>query len=427
MIRLAIPVVSTYLGIMLMGMEDLLFVGRVSPVSVAAVGLGTSLFAWVMIFGFGLLSALEYTVSTAVGRGQKHEAVEWMVQGTWLALAVSVPGTWLLQISASEVTRWLSVDPEVAQLMRPYLLTLSWSLFPVLAFTAKRLTFQAMGNARPGLYALVLGNVINIALNAWWVPHEGAAGSARATLVGRWFLWIFMIWQWRAQWSRTVRKRWHGARMRELLRIGIPSALQMTFEVGVFATVTAIVSRFSPVQQAAHQVVLNTASMTFMVPLGLGASAAVLVGQSLGQGARREAARRGKAALLLGLSFMAASAVVLMVFRHFISMLYTPDPATIALASQLFLIAAFFQLSDGLQTVLTGVLRGWGKTQVSAVWNLVGHWCIGFPVGLYLGIKRGMEVYGLWIGLSLGLTVVAVGLLWNWLALSRSAFHSSPS
>jgi MATE family multidrug resistance protein len=188
----------------------------------------------------------------------------------------------------------------------------------------------------------------------------------------------------------------------------------MSFEVGVFAAATALASRLSAQELAAHQVVLNTASMTFMVPLGISSATAVLVGQALGRNRMRQAARMGWKGLAYGIGFMAISSVSLLVFRHQILGVYTRDARVMEVGGQILLIAALFQLSDGAQTVATGALRGLGDTRTPMIVNLVGHWGIGLPVGIFLAFYRGWGLQGIWTGLSLGLTAVAVSLMWVW-------------
>jgi MATE family multidrug resistance protein len=209
--------------------------------------------------------------------------------------------------------------------------------------------------------------------------------------------------------------------MRDLIRLGVPAALQMTFEVGVFALATGLAARWTAQDLAAHQVVLNIASLTFMVPLGVGAATAVLVGQSIGKKQVHEAIRMGWKGFALGVGFMSLSCAALLLFSDSILHLFTHDERIVWVGKSILLVAALFQLSDGTQTVGTGALRGLGDTQGAMFCNLVGHWLIGLPIGIYLGFYLGWGLKGLWIGLSLGLTAVAVGVLVQWFRKTKLA------
>jgi MATE family multidrug resistance protein len=202
--------------------------------------------------------------------------------------------------------------------------------------------------------------------------------------------------------------------LRRLLTLGLPAAGQLMLEVAVFAAATALAARLTPAWLAAHQIALNAASVTFMVPLGISSAAAVRVGQAIGRRDPVGARHAGWTALALGTSFMFCAALVFLIFPQSLVRLFSRDPEVIAAGSALLLVAALFQLSDGVQVVATGALRGAGDTRTPFLWNLVGHWLIGLPIGYHLCFARGHGARGLWIGLLIGLTVTGVGLLTVW-------------
>jgi len=425
MLRLAGPVALSFLGLMLMGVVDLHFVGKVSPTAIGAVGLGTSIFSWFMIFGIGLLTGLDYLVSYSYGEGKRERGFRYFVQGTLLVTALSLPMTGAMFIMADHLDA-IGIHPGVIPETSAYLKILGLSLWPALLFTAFRLYLQAMGVAVPALIVLLGANVINALGNYAWVQGHwgfasyGAAGSAAATLVSR-VLTALAMGGYAYYFDRRRKMAWqrssfrvHRKDLAELIRLGTPSALQMSFEVGVFALSTTIAARLAPHYLAAHQVVLNTASMTFMVPLGIGSAAAVLVGQNLGRKNWRRARRIGWLAFALGAGFMACSGVSIYFFKAQIISIFTQDPAVTEVAASVMLIAALFQLSDGIQTVGTGALRGLGDTRSPMLFNLLGHWAVGLPLGLWLCFTRGHGLFGLWIGLSVGLTLVAASVLTKW-------------
>lgn len=425
MFELALPVVVGYLGIMLMGLVDLITVGHVSATATGAVGIGTSLFSWCMVFGIGLLFGLDYLISTAFGAGKPEDCHRAFVQGVYLAVGVSLPLMSLL-IYVSYHLDQLGVHPEVTREAGPYLRILSVSLIPVLLFSACRQYLQGMSIVRPAVVVLAAANVINglgnytLVFGHGGLPALGAEGSAWATLLSRLFMMTsmfgYLAW-WDSRQLKLLRKlpfRLSLGPMRELIRLGLPSALQMTFEVGVFTVATTLAARLSPESLAAHQIVLNTASFSFMVPLGVGAATSVLVGQSLGRGDFRGVSKNGWRGFALGCGFMAFSCLIFLIFPSAIVGFYTHDLKVVEVGTGVMMIAAAFQLSDGCQTVATGALRGVGDTRTPAIANLVGHWLVGLPTGIFLCFRLGWGIRGLWVGLSIGLTTVALTLLWKW-------------
>jgi len=204
-----------------------------------------------------------------------------------------------------------------------------------------------------------------------------------------------------------------------LIKLGAPAAGQMAVEIGVFATVTVLVSKLSATALAGHQIALTIVSTTFMMPLGVSSAAAVRVGFALGRGDRHGAARAGWTALGLGASVMSAAAIVLLTVPEWIARLFTPDAAVIAMAATILRVAAFFQLFDGLQIVVTGSLRGAGDTRTPMVCHLIGYWVMGLPLGAMLCFGRGLGAAGLWMGLSAGLIAIGVVLTGWWWRTAR--------
>jgi MATE family multidrug resistance protein len=216
------------------------------------------------------------------------------------------------------------------------------------------------------------------------------------------------------------------ARVREIVRLGLPAALQTLLEVGVFAAATLLAGRLAADQLAAHQVALSAASFTFMVPLGISSAAAVRVGHAVGRADAGGAARAGWTALLLGVGFMSAAALLFVFAAPAIIRVFTSEPAVIATGAALLGVAAIFQLFDGTQVVATGALRGSGNTRTAMLANLVGHWVIGLPVGYLLCFRAGWGVLGLWTGLCLGLICVSIVLIAAWRARTHALLADYP-
>jgi MATE family multidrug resistance protein len=431
MLRLSIPVVVGYLGIMAMALVDLLFVGRVGPAAIGAMALCNSVFAWFLIFGIGLMTGLDYLVSHAFGAGRREDCHHYLTQGLVLSVALGLPLSGVLYLLAGHLDA-LGVNPEVAPGAADCLRIQAFSLIGVYVFAACRQYLQAMGVVRPAMLILLAANGVNALANwvlvfgNWGAPALGVQGSSGATLVSR----IFMAG------SIIAYAAWHGRRsggwlasgplaldwrkVGEILKLGFPSSLQMTFEVGVFAVSTALAARLATAELAAHQIVLNTASLTFMVPLGVGSATAVMVGQAQGRRDPAGAAASGWRGLALGTGFMLAACLAMLAWPGPILRFYTEDEAVLSVARGLLVIAALFQLSDGAQVVATGALRGKGDTRTPAIVNLCGHWLVGLPLGAWACFRGGWGLKGLWVGLSVGLTVVAGTLVLAWRQRSRA-------
>ena len=412
-----------------MGLVDLAMVGRLGPAAIGAVGIGSVLFLAVVVFGIGMLLGLDTLVARAYGRGRPEECRRWLVQGAWLAGLLSVPLTLAAGGVAASLDRW-GLEPAVERLAVPYFSIVVLSVLPLLLYTAFRRYLQATGLATQVTAALISANAINAAANWLLVfgnlglPALGVDGAAWATCISRVYLASFLaaailLHARRSPAGPWPRLRPERRRLRRLVGLGWPAAAQVTLEFGVFAAVTALAGRLEAVTLAAHQIVLNVASVTFMVPQGVGAAGAVRVGQAAGRRDPSGVRRAGWAALALGGGFMSAAAVFFVATPHPILRLYTSDPAVMRAGVTLLLVAAFFQLFDGLQAVATGALRGLGDTRTPMVSNLAGHWIVGLPVGYVLCFGVGWGIVGLWVGLSIGLTLVGAALVLIWWRRTR--------
>ncbi|MEO5896280.1 MAG: MATE family efflux transporter [Vicinamibacterales bacterium] len=424
MLRLAVPVVVAELGWMTMGMVDTLMVGPIGPEAIGAVGLGTSLFMGISIFALGLLLGLDTLVSQAFGGGRIEECHRWLVHGTVLALGLSVPVFLALMWVSEGLPSW-GLTPEVAVLAKPYLRALAWGTVPLLLYGSFRRYLQAMGVVRPVMIALVSANIVNAVAN--WIliygkagfPALGVTGSAWATVFARTamalgLLTTILYRERNAAVSVFSNLRLELAWFRRLIGLGAPAATQVALEIGVFATATALAGRLPAVALAAHQIALNYAALTFMVPLGISSAAAVRVGHAVGRHDPTAASRAGWTALMLGVMFMSAAALVFLSVPRLLLSAFTRDPRVLGVGVTLLFVAAVFQLFDGVQAVATGALRGLGDTRTPVLWNLVGHWGVGLPFGYWLCFTAGYGVVGLWWGLSLGLIICGAILLAVW-------------
>jgi MATE family multidrug resistance protein len=420
LLRLAVPVVVVQVGLMLMGVVDSIMVGHLSATALASVALGNMYFMGLAIFGMGVLMALDPLVAQAVG-AEDHPAIARALQrGLVLALGLTIPCAALL-LTAPGFLTWIGQPREVVPDTALYARIMIPSVAPFFAFVVFRQTLQAMGRMRAIVVIIVLANLLNGLLD-WMLifgrlgaPAMGVAGAAWATTVSRWAMIAgLMALSWNDLRTHLVPVRpelWHWRPLGRMFGLGLPIGLQFVLEWGVFGTVMLLMGRLGTIAVAAHQIAINVASLTFMVPLGIAAAAAVLVGHAVGRGDARGAARAARAALAIGVAFMSVMALVLLVVPVPIARIYSEDLAVIALAATLLPIAGTFQIFDGIQVVSIGILRGLGDTRAPFVIAVLGFWLLGFPVSLWLGFGTSLAAAGLWWGLVVGLVAVAVLLL----------------
>jgi MATE family, multidrug efflux pump len=420
MLRLAFPVAAVQLGVMAMGVIDTVMVGHLSPTALASAALGNLYFFVAGIFGQGTLMALDPVISQAVG-AQDEAAVSRAIQrGLVLSLALTVftcamflPVQWVLTLLRQPA----ETIPDAAAYVRVAIP----GVFPFYAFIVFRQSLQAMGRVAPVLWTVLLANALNAGLN--WVfiygnlgaPALGVAGSSIATSISRWSMALLLLGFGGRQLSHHLtpwRQETGAVRpLTRMLRLGIPIGLQYFLEYGAFAAAALLMGVLGTTQMAAHQIAINLASFTFMVPLGVSSATAVLVGQAIGAGDEARARRAAMAGIAIGTSFMCASALAFRLFPGGLARSYTTDAVVVALAATLIPIAGVFQVFDGIQAVAAGVLRGIGDTHAPAIINVVGFWLIGLPVSWVLAFRMGGGAVGLWWGIVVGLGAVATILL----------------
>jgi MATE family multidrug resistance protein len=415
-LRLALPVVAVQVGMMLMGVVDTMMVGRVSAEALAAVALGALYFHGVAAFGMGLLLALDPVVAQAVGARDAPAVARAVQRGFVLAAVVSVP-LMLAMLPAEGVLRALGQPTAVLPYAAGYVRASMPGVVPLLAFVVVRQVLQAMGHTRAIVVTIVVANVANVVLN-WALifghlgaPALGPVGSAWASTGCRCLMALLLVVGAWTQLRPTLRP-WRAEAVRApalvaLTRLGLPIAAQQLLEFGAFGTVGLLMGRLGTAAMAGHQTALNLAALTFMVPLGIGAAAAVRVGHAVGAGDAPGMRRAAGAALACGVGFMATSACVLLLAPRALARLYTPDERVLAVAAALIPLAGIFQVFDGLQVVSLGVLRGAGDVRAPTVINVVGFWVIGLPVGIWLGLYTSAGPRGLWWGLVAGLAAVS--------------------
>jgi MATE family multidrug resistance protein len=433
--RLAAPLAAAQAGTNLMGLVDVAVLGRLGARELAGSGLANAIFFAMSILGMGMVMGVDPLISQAIGAGDRLRARHVLWQGIWLSLVVAGVLTVLMLIAVALLPHIGSAAELVAP-ARTYLLIRITSLVPFLAFFAMRAYLQSQGTTRPLVISMVIANVVNLVLDVYFVfggsrlpdwtgplqsvPAMGVAGAALATVICTIVQLLIVA---RAAFAIEVpghvNRRWDPLLITRAARVGLPLSLQMGAEVGIFALVALLASRLGTVHLAAHQTVIGVASFTFTVALGIAAAGSVRVGIGIGAGNARATRIAGHVTFVVGATVMGLSGLAFAIFPRAIARLVTNQENVILAAMPLMLVAAVFQLSDGIQACGAGVLRGAGDTKWAFYANLVGHWFIGLPVALLLGFRLGLGIVGLWWGLCAGLTVVAALLFLRFERLSR--------
>lgn len=420
LLRLAVPVVVVQVGMMMMGVVDSVMVGQVSAAHLAGVALGNLCFFSGTIFGMGVLLALDPLISQAVGAGDADGVARGIQRGALLALVLALV-TSLFFLPVRPLLVWFRQPADVVPLATGYALSSIPGILPFYLYVVLRQALQAMGRIAPIVAAVVFGNIANVFLN--WIliygnlgaPALGAVGSAWASSIARWLMFAGLLafaWPLLRSHLAPIRPEvLRGAALARMLHLGAPIGFQLQLEFGAFAMIGVCMGVLGTVPMASHQVALNLASLTFMVPLGVAQASSVLVGRAVGRGDAPGARRAAGAGLLVGAGFMLTTAAAFLSIPHALARLYSPDPAVVALAAQLLPVAGLFQVFDGLQVVATSVLRGIGDTRTPMLLHVAGFWVVGLPVSLIVGFVLGGGPIGLWWGLAVGLGVVSLLLL----------------
>ena len=424
-LRLAAPVTAGQLGQMLMGVADTVMVGHVGTLALAACAFANNVLIVVAVTGYGVLTAVSIRVSHAHGAG----AVPAIARGLHGGLGLAVFGGVAAGLTMHAVYPWLhhlGQAPGVVEEARAYLLICGWSLVPAFCTTAMRNCLDAQSRPWPAFWIMFGGVALNVVLN--WIlifgrlgaPVLGLEGAAWATLLSRLVtvagLGAFV-------WREGLRRFGLGLEwwreQAELLRLGVPTGLQLLSEVGAFAAAAILIGRLGAVPLAAHQIAMTCASTTFMIPLGISMASTVRVAQALGAGRGGALRPIAAGAWALGLTVMAACAAVLFFARTPLASLFIADPAVVGLAATLLAIAGVFQIADGVQVIGSGLLRGLRDTTGPMSITLAAYWLVALPLGSWLAFGAGRGAAGMWGALAVGLGLAAALLVRRF--LSRTA------
>ncbi len=420
-VRLALPLMLAQLAAIGNSVIDTVLAGHVSAHVLGAVAVGTNIWSLVIVSGIGMMMAVPPSVAQLDGAGRRHEVGAVFRQALWLAVGMGAL-LWFAVRHTEPLIELIGVTPSLRHDVQRFLLAISWGAPALTCYFALRGLSEGLSLTRPSMYFSAGGLLLLLPLGyvlmfgKLGIPPQGAHGCGLATAI---VLWLELL-----AFGTYVRFRrnYHGLglfdhfewpnlrRIGQLAHIGLPMAVTLLAEAGLFVATSLIISTLGVSVVASHQVAINIASFFFMIPLGLAMAITVRVGNAVGRGDERGVRYAGFCGIGLTLVTQVVSAGLMLGLPHVIAGLYTRDPRVIALAAQLIVLAGLFQFSDGIQVAANGALRGLKDTRVPMAITLFAYWIIGMPVGWWLAFHHGMGARGMWVGLIAGLTVAALML-----------------
>jgi len=433
LLRLAGPLIVNNLSIAGMQFADAVMAGRRGAEALAAVAVGGSVWFLGFTVCLGLMMAISPIAARYYGAGEPEMIGRYTRQGLWLAVALGLGIFTLAQLFVDPVLTFLGIDAGFRELTIGYVRSIMFGAPAICAFLAFRFTTEGIGFTRPIMYTSLLALVCNVFLN--WVlmygklgvPAFGAVGCGIASAITMWLMVFVMGFYVRLKpIYRPLKIFDHMAPLRmpvlkEILALGTPIAVTITAEAGLFSAVSILVGTRGADITAAHQIALNFAATMFMIPLALSAATTIRIGHALGSGNASAARMGGVTGILMCIVFMSFSASFLLLFRDVVVGIYTNDPSVTQIAISLLLMAAIFQIADGVQIGAAGALRGYKDTGMPMVINIVSFWVLAFPLAYLAAITYKAPPNYVWAGFVVGLGVAAILLTWRFARLSRRA------
>jgi MATE family multidrug resistance protein len=437
-VRLALPLICAQLAAVGSNVVDAVLAGHVSAHVLGAVAVGASIWSLAIVSGIGMMMAVPPSVAQLDGAGRRPEVGAVFRQALWLALGMGVL-LWFAVRHAAPLIDLIGVTPSLRDEVQRFLLAISWGAPALTCYFALRGLSEGLSLTRPSMYFSLGGLVLLVPFGyvlmfgKLGIPPQGAHGCGVATALVLWLeLLGFTVYVMCRRNYRGLglfdRFEWPDLRrIGELAHIGLPMAVTLLAEAGLFVATALLVATLGEDVIASHQVAINVASLFFMIPLGLAMAITVRVGNAVGRGDARGVRYAGFCGVGLTLLTQVFSAALMLSLPHYIAALYTHDPKVIALAVQLIMLAGLFQFSDGIQVASNGALRGLKDTRVPMAITLFAYWIVGMPVGWWLAFHHGMGARGMWIGLIAGLSVAAVMLFTRfWRNAWKQRWHAIP-
>lgn len=431
-INLSIPIILGNVTQILLGIIDSAMVGSIDSVLLAGSALVNNILSIPYVMGIGLSYAISPLVATANGNNQPVRSLHLAFNGFVLCASFAV----LVGIgvhAGSDIVFHLDQAPEVADVAQDYLIIMGWSTVPMLMFLALKQFTDGLEFTKTAMMLALLSIPLNAFLNylfifgKWGLPRYELFGAGIGTLITRILIFIALLLiilfsKKYAPYRRHLKNSLHmkAKSIRQLLHIGIPSSMQYAMESGAFAVSGIMIGWFGATQLAAHQIAISIAGLTFMVSMGLSSAGSILVGNSLGRRNLAEARAIGKRTLLIGLIYGILCATTYILTNQYIPYLFNDEPTVIEYASILLVFAGIFQISDSIQAIGVGLLRGLYDVRVPMMFVVLAYWIIGLPFGYYLAFHTSLETKGIWIGLVTGLSIIAVLLTLRFFSVSKN-------
>ena len=427
LLALAIPVILAQVAQTAMGFVDTVMAGGYSATDMAAVAIGTSIWLPAILFGHGLLLALTPVVAQLNGSGRRDRVAQQIHQGFWLAIFVSILVMAVLWNAGYIIRSMHNIDPVLADTAVNYLRALLWGAPGYLCFQVARNQCEGLAKTKPGMVMGFIGLLVNIPVNYIFIyghfgmPELGGVGCGVATASVYWVMFFSMFYYVRhARSMRDIRNEQRFTRpdiviLKRLVTLGLPIALALFFEVTLFAVVALLVSPLGITDVAGHQIALNFSSLMFVLPLSLGAGVTIRIGFRLGQGSTADARISALTGIGVGIGMAIVTAVFTTLLRTHIALLYNDNPEVVTLAAQLMLLAAIYQISDSIQVIGSGILRGYKDTRSIFFITFIAYWVLGLPCGYILALTDlvfpAMGPAGFWWGFIIGLTSAATMMM----------------
>lgn len=435
-LRLAGPVMLSQLGHVTVSVADSVMVGRLGTVPLAAASLANVIFHVILMFAIGVSYGLTPLVAQAHGRGDTEAPARFLRHALLLNVVLSLL-LFLLVLALGPGLALLQQPAEVVRAALPYLNIITFSMLPLMLFQTFRQFAEGLSNTRVAMLVIIGSNLVNVFLNYlliygnWGMPALGLEGAGIASLVARVLMGVALCaWVWQAAGYRVYRPAFRAGPYRradfaQLLQLGIPAGLQYLFEISAFGIAVIMMGWISTEALAAHQISINMVSISYMLASGISAAATVRVGFTLGQRRHADLRRVGQVLFAMVCLLMGSSGVIFILGREVLPALYISDAEVIVLAAQLLVVAGLFQLSDGVQVVALGALRGLGDVKLPTVVTFVAYWLLALPAAYLLGFPLGFGAAGIWCGLLIGLSVAALTMSWRYFQLVRriAALH----
>lgn len=439
MMRVAWPLIVNYLAVAGINFSDAVMAGRLGARELAAVAVGGSV--WMLGFSLclGILMAISPIVSRFFGAGELGSIGRYVRQGIWLSQVLGLLIFAAAQLWIDPVLVYIGIDPEFRDLTVGYVRAIAFGLPAISLFLVFRFTSEAIGFTRPVMYMSLISLAVNVLGNyvlmfgKFGAPALGAIGCGISSaismcVVAGGLVTIAIVHpRYRPLGIFTRIAPLRLSIFREMLGLGVPIAITITAETGLFSAISILVGTLGTTIAAAHQIAINFASTMFMIPLALSSAITVRIGHELGAGRPVEARYAGSTGLLMCAIFMSVSAVVLLLFKESVVSLYTNDESVRAIAISLLFMAAIFQVADGLQIGAAAALRGYKDTRVPMAVNLFAYWVLAFPLAYLSAVTFRLHPQYIWGAFVLGLSVAATILTLRFLLVSRRAITEQRS